>query len=348
MMTALTKSYYVFILYIISKMCAREELMPAQRRNAFLCRRFTPNTEVSIQERYDVAINEHDSILTPEEIAIRAKGHEILFVSATERITTDLITALSPSLQAIATLSVGFDHIDTETAQDYGIHVLNTPDVLSDACAEIALMLILNACRRGYEADRLVRSGDWQGWAPTQLLGKGLTGQRLGIFGMGRIGRCIAHRARNFGVSIHYHNRRRLDTTQEEGATYHDTLESLIQQSDIFVISVPGAPHLQGMIDEHRLSLLPSGAVLINISRGDLVDDEALLAALDSGSVAAAGLDVFAGEPNVHPGYSKNERVFLTPHIGSATEETRDAMGALLVEGLDAIHRGDRPANQVV
>lgn len=320
----------------------------ASRLSAFLCRRFTQATERSIKDRYDLVVNEDDAILSPDEIASRATGCNVLFVSATERITAEVIARLSPSLQAIATLSVGFDHIDMDAARAHGVHVLHTPDVLSDACAEIAWMLILNACRRGCEADRLVRSGEWRGWAPTQLLGKGLTGQHLGIFGMGRIGRCIAERAGGFGVTLHYHNRRRLDGALEQGAIYHETLDSLMSRSDIFVIAAPGSPELKGIVDADKLSLLPHGAVVVNISRGDLVVDKALLAALGSGQVFAAGLDVYTGEPNINPGYRSCERVFLSPHIGSATEATRDAMGALLVDGLDAIERGDRPDNQLI
>jgi len=176
----------------------------------------------------------------------------------------------------------------------------------------------------------------------------GLVGQRLGIFGMGRIGRCIAERAQGFGVSILYHNRRRLDESLEQRATYHASLESLMRHSDIFVVAAPGAPGLEGVIDAPHLELLPPAAVVVNISRGELIDDEALLAALDSGHVFAAGLDVFTGEPNIHPRYRSCDRVFLSPHIGSATEATRNAMGALLVDGLDSILRGQRPANQLI
>lgn len=322
--------------------------MVPSRPTAFLCRRFTEATEKSISNRYNLVVNEDDAILSTEEITDRAAGCAVLFVSATEKITAGLIARLSPSLRAIATLSVGFDHIDVNAARAHGVHVLHTPDVLSEACAEIALMLTLNACRRGYEADQLVRSSTWPGWAPTQLLGKGLVGQRLGIFGMGRIGRCIAERARGFGVTLHYHNRRRLDDELEQDATYHATLNSLMSQSDIFIIAAPGTPELSGVINASKLSLLPPGAVVINISRGDLIVDDALLAALDSGHVFAAGLDVFSNEPHIDPRYRSCERVFLSPHIGSATEKTRDAMGALLVDGLDAIQRGQSPANQLI
>jgi glyoxylate reductase len=315
------------------------------RPRAFLCRRFTPAVESALRERFALQVNDDDSILPSAEIARRAQGCELLFVSATEAVNAATIAQLAPTLRVIATLSVGYDHIDMAAARAAGVQVLHTPDVLSDACAEIAMMLLLNACRRGFEADRLVRSGAWAGWAPTQLLGMGLVGRRLGIFGMGRIGRAIAVRARAFGLAIHYHNRSRLDAAQEEGATYHATLDGLLAASDILMIAAPGAPSLRGTFNAERLAMLPAGAVVVNISRGDLVDDEALIAALESGRVRGAGLDVFANEPHVHPGYRTLDNVFLSPHIGSATHETRDAMGWLLIHGVEALARGETPDN---
>lgn len=316
------------------------------RPGAFLCRRFTPGVEAALRERFALTTNEDDSILAPSEIAERARDAEVLFVTATESLRADTLAQL-PRLRIIATLSVGHDHIDLAAARAAGIAVFHTPDVLSDACAEIAMMLLLNACRRGLEGDRLVRSGTWQGWAPTQLLGIGLPGRTLGIFGMGRIGRAIAHRARVFGLRIAYHNRSRLEPSLEEGAEFHDTLEGLLAASDILMVAAPGAPALRGVLDARRLAMLPPGAVLVNISRGDLVDDEALIAALASRRLRAAGLDVFANEPDVHPGYRKLDNVFLTPHIGSATEETREAMGRMLIDGIEALGRGETPLNRL-
>jgi lactate dehydrogenase-like 2-hydroxyacid dehydrogenase len=315
------------------------------RPSAFLCRRFTPAVEAALHERFALRVNADDSILPPAAIAEQARGAELLFVSATETVDAATLASLAPTLRAVATLSVGHDHIDLAAARAAGVRVLHTPDVLSDACAEIALMLLLNACRRGYEADRMVRSGAWPGWAPTQLLGMGLVGRRLGIFGMGRIGRAIAERARPFGLAIHYHNRSPLDDGLAQGAVYHDSLDGLVRESDILMVAAPGAPALRGAIDGRRLALLPRGAVVVNISRGDLIDDEALIAALRNSQVRAAGLDVFANEPQVHPGYRALDNVFLSPHIGSATHETRDAMGWLLIDGLAALARGETPAN---
>ncbi|QHJ00882.1 D-glycerate dehydrogenase [Xylophilus rhododendri] len=317
---------------------------PTSRLRAYLCRRLTPAIEAALHERFELAVNEDDSILPPADIVQRARGAELLFVTATESLRAETLAQL-PGLRTIATLSVGFDHIDLPAARAAGIRVLNTPDVLSDACAEIALMLLLNACRRGHEADQMVRSGAWPGWAPTQLLGMGLVGRRLGIFGMGRIGRAIAVRARGFGLRIQYHNRQRLEPGLEDGALYFDSLDGLLQHSDILMIAAPGSPALRGVFDAERLARLPRGAVVVNISRGDLVQDEALIAALRNGHLLGAGLDVFANEPQVHPGYRTLNNVFLSPHIGSATHETRDAMGWLLIHGIEALARGQSPDN---
>lgn len=314
-------------------------------QKAFLCRRFTPPIEAELRKRFDLEINLEDTVLMPSDIVNRANGAEVLFVTATEVVNSDVLRMLQSSLKTIATLSVGYDHIDMAAARSLGIQVLHTPDVLSDACAEIAMLLLLNACRRGYEADRMVRSGSWPGWGPTQLLGMGLTGRRLCVFGMGRIGRAIATRARGFGLAIHYHNRTRLSPELEEDAIYHDTLDSLLGASDIFLIAAPGRPDLKGFLNQDRIARIPAGAVVINISRGDLINDDALIEALQSNHLFAAGLDVFANEPKIDPRYRTLDNIFLTPHIGSATHETRDAMGWLLIRGIEALDNGDVPAN---
>jgi glyoxylate reductase len=316
---------------------------PLQR--AFLCRRFTTTIETELRRRFDLQVNRDDTILPPAEIARSADGAEVLFVTATESVNADVIRKLQPRLKTIATLSVGFDHIDMAAARSCGIKVLHTPDVLSDACAEIAMLLVLNACRRGYEADRMVRSGSWPGWSPTQLLGLGLTGRRLGIFGMGRIGRAIAARAKGFGLELHYHNRTRLSPDLEAGAMYHETADGLLAASDIFLIAAPGRPELKGFLDRARIARMPEGAVVINISRGDLINDDALIEALQSGRLFAAGLDVFANEPDIDPRYRTLDNIFLSPHIGSATHETRDAMGWLLIRGIETLAKGGVPAN---
>jgi lactate dehydrogenase-like 2-hydroxyacid dehydrogenase len=323
-------------------------MTPQPLPKAFLCRRFTAAVEAALHQRFDLTVNTPDSRLVAAEIAERAAGAQALFVTATETVNAELMQQLQPALKIVATLSVGHDHIDLPAAKALGIRVLNTPDVLSDACAEVAMMLVLNACRRGVEADRMVRSGQWPGWAPTQLLGQGLVGRRLGIFGMGRIGRAIAVRARGFGLMVHYHNRRRLPPEREGEAHYHDTLDALLASSDIFLIAAPGTPDLKGMLNAARIERLPANAVVINVSRGDLINDDALIGALRSGRLFAAGLDVFANEPAVDPRYRTLDNIFLTPHIGSATHDTRNAMGWLLIDGIESLARGVTPANTLV
>lgn len=317
-------------------------LQPMTR--AYLCRRFTPTIEAALRERFELTVNEDDSILAPDAMVRAARDAEVLFLTATETLSASTLAQL-PALRVAATLSVGYDHIDLDAAAAAGVRVLNTPDVLSEACAEVAMMLLLNACRRGHEADQLVRSGAWRGWAPTQLLGMGLPGRTLGIFGMGRIGREIAQRARGFGLRIAYHNRHRLAPELELGADFEPALEGLLRRSDILMIAAPGAPALRGVFDAQRFALMRPGSVVVNISRGDLVNDEALIAALRGGHLRAAGLDVFANEPQIHPGYRTLGNVFLSPHLGSATVETRDAMGWLLIEGIEALVRGETPTN---
>ncbi len=319
----------------------------AMQERVYLARRFTPCVERAIAARFAVVRHAVDAPVAPDVLAREAAGCTHLFVSTTERVTSDVIAALAPSLRTIATLSVGHDHIDLAAARAGGIAVLTTPDVLSDACAEVGMLLILAAARRAHEADALVRSGAWTGLAPTLLLGRGLVGRRLGILGMGRIGRGVAQRARAFGMAIHYHNRSRLTSDPEQGATYHATAEALLEQSDVLCLCAPNGGGLDGFLDTARIALLPPEAIVINLSRGDIVDDDALIAALASGRLFAAGLDVFRGEPAIDPRYATMPNVFLTPHIGSATIETRDAMGMLLVEGIDALARGETPSNRL-
>jgi len=277
-----------------------------------------------------------------------AKGAEVLFLTAETPVGADTLRAFGPDLRCIATYSVGVEHIDVDACRTRGVTVLNTPDVLTDACAEVAMLLLLNAARRAYEGDCLVRSGAWRGWEPTQLIGLGLRGRRAGILGMGRIGRAVASRCRAFGMEIHYHNRNRLAASLEAGAIYHDTIDGLLGNSDALMICAPGGPGLTDAIDAEALSRMPPDAILVNISRGSIVNDDALIAALSDRRLFAAGLDVFDGEPDLDPRYTSLSNVFLTPHIGSATREARQAMGHVLIDGWLELQRGGSPANRVV
>lgn len=315
------------------------------RKRAFLSRRFPDEVERRVAERYDVARNATDTILSIEELSRAAKGCDYLFISAMENVNRVVFERLAPELKAVATLSVGFDHIDLAAAREHGVAVLYSPGVLSDACAEIALMLLLNASRRGYEADTMVRTDTWPGYAPTQLMGVGLVGRRAGILGMGRIGQAVAQRLRAFGVEIHYHNRSRLSSTDEAGAIFHTSAESLLAISDFFLICAPSTTGLAGFLTRERIEILPPRAIVVNISRGESIQDDALIEALQSGRVFAAGLDVFNNEPHIDPRYRKLPNVFLTPHIGSATVDTRNAMGFILLDGLTDLEEGRKAEN---
>jgi lactate dehydrogenase-like 2-hydroxyacid dehydrogenase len=316
-------------------------------RKAYLARFFTKLVEAKISERYQVFRNPSGGAMKAEELASNAQGCDYLFVSATEQVSRLVFERLAGSLKAVATLSVGFNQIDIEAARAHGVAVFNSPGVLTEACAEIAMLLILNAARRGYEGEVMVRSGQWPGWAPTQLLGIGLVSKRLGILGMGRIGQAVADRARSFGMQIHYHNRKALPPEDEKDANYHATPESLLAVSDIFLITAPGTPELAGFLNRRRIALLPPNAIVVNVARGEMIDDDSLIEALAEKRVFSAGLDVFYGEPNIDPRYRTLENVFLTPHLGSATEETRNAMGLILLEGLQAFETGQVARNRV-
>lgn len=295
--------------------------------------------------------NAEDRTLGADEIlrAASETGAGTLLVMAMDRIDAALIAALPEMVRVIATYSVGHDHIDLAAAKARGIAVLSTPDVLSDAVADLGILLLLGACRRAAEAMRLIQDGRWTGWSPTQLIGRDLTGARLGIAGMGRIGRAIASRARHgFGMRIHYHNRNRLSPALEDGAVFHAAFDDMLPMSDFLMLAAPATPETRGMLNARTIGLLPPRAVVANVSRGDLVDDAALIAALRDGRVMAAGLDVFNGEPAINPGYLHVPNVFLQPHQGSSTIETRVRMGAMLLDSIDRLRAGQTVANRLV
>jgi lactate dehydrogenase-like 2-hydroxyacid dehydrogenase len=318
-----------------------------EKRKALLTRRLPDAVEQRAAQQYTLLRNPDDVVLSPDDLADAALGCDYILTSAMQPIPGSVFSRLKGTLKAIGTLSVGHNHIDLEAAREFGVAVFYSPGVLSDACAELAVMLLLNAARRGYEADALMRSGKWTGYAPTQLLGIGLSGKRAGIFGMGRIGQAVARRLLAFGVELHYHNRQRLESSLEMSAIYHDSPESLLGVSDLLLLLVPGSEELRGFLDRRRIELLPADAVVVNISRGDTVDDDALIEALQSRRIFAAGLDVFTGEPDFDPRYRMLTNVFLTPHIASATVDTRNAMGFAVLDGLLAFEQGRKAENQL-
>ena len=312
----------------------------------------TRKVPTAVEERlkrdYDPRLNPDDRLYSGDEIVEKAAGADAILPCHTEHMSADVIARLPDSVRVIANFSVGYDHVDTEAAKKRGIIVTNTPDVLSDATAEIAILLMLGAARRASEGERLVLNRQWDSWSPTFMVGAQTTGKRFGIIGMGRVGQVTARRARGFDMEVHYHNRSRLDPGLEDGAIYHDSVEDLLPHCDVLSIHCPATPQSQGLLNEQRIGLLPDGAIVVNTARGAVVDDRALIAALKSGKLFAAGLDVFNGEPeNIDPAYRELENVFLLPHIGSATHETRDAMGFRALDNLDAIFAGNEPGDRV-
>lgn len=318
------------------------------KRKILVTRKLTEAVENRAARDYDADLNADDHVFSGDEIVRRAEGKDALLVCLTEKFTADVIARLPASVRVLSTYSVGTDHIDLEAAKARGIRVTNTPDAVTISTAEIAMLLILGSARRAPEGERLLRNREWAGWQPMQLLGRRLDGKRLGIFGMGKIGQALAKRARAFDMEIHYHNRRRLTPEEEQGAVFHETFDGLLAVSDILSVNAPATPETRNAINAETLAKLPRGAIVVNTARGDLVDDEALIAALKSGHVAYAGLDVFRGEPNIHPEYYGIENAFLLPHMGTSVIEARNEMGFAALDNIDAVLAGREPPYPVV
>jgi len=270
----------------------------------------------------------------------KAEGRDAILCSPTEPMPKDVIDRLPDSVKMLATFSVGHDHIDIAAAAARGIKVGNTPNVLDDATADTAMLCLLGAARMAHNATTVLRTGQWKRWEPTGLLGVHVTGKRLGILGMGRIGRALAKRARGFDMEIHYSNRSRLSPELEQGAIFHADPEEMLPHCDFISFNCPLTDKTRHFLNAERIEKLPQGAVVVNTARGPVVDDNAVIAALKSGRIAAAGLDVFDGEPNFNRAYLNLPNAFLLPHIGSATVETRDAMGFMCLDNLDAFFAG--------
>ena len=275
-------------------------------------------------------------------------GAAAALITPADRLDEAAIARIPAGLRVLATFSVGTDHIDLDAAKARGLAVVNTPDVLSFATAELALTLMLAAARRAGEGERIVRARAWPGWTPTYLLGTSLEGKTLGILGMGRIGQALARMAQGLSMRVVYHNRRRLAPEQETGAAFIADEAEFLATADVLSIHLPGGAATLHWLNAARIARLKPGAIVINTGRGTTIDDAALAAALASGHLGAAGLDVFPAEPAVPEVYLGLENVVLLPHLGSATRETRTAMGMLALDGIEAILAGHSPANRVV
>lgn len=312
-----------------------------------MTRKLPDAVEARLQQDYEVLLNQDDHTLSEAEILEAARRCDGIVTSAIDRWPGDLLRRLPSRVRIMATFSVGFDHIDIAAAREKGITVTNTPDVLTDATADVAILLLLAASRRAWEGQRLIREDRWIGWRPTQLMGLGMAGRNLGIVGMGRIGAATAARARAFGLKIHYHNRSRVAPEMEQDAVYHQTLETMLPLCHFLSLHCPATPQTRHMINRGTIEMMPRNAVVVNTARGALVDDEALIEALRTGRLLAAGLDVFDNEPALHPGYRNLDNCYLLPHMGSATVDARNAMGFRCLYNLDSFFAGNAAPDAV-
>jgi lactate dehydrogenase-like 2-hydroxyacid dehydrogenase len=310
-------------------------------------RRLSDATIARAKHDYELILNEADTPGSADEIITMSAQADAFIPCHSELFTPDVVAGLDPRLKIIANHSVGVDHCNLPALAGRGIVVTNTPDVLSDATAEIAMLLMLGAARHAISGDHLVRKGEWNSWSPSFMVGKQLTGARLGIIGMGRVGRAFAAKARGFDMDIHYYNRTRLTPDQEAGATYQSDLNALLARSDFLSLHCPATPETTDLMNAERIARLPDGAVLVNTARGVLIDEQAMIDAIASGKLSGAGLDCFKVEPGGNPGFSEHENIFMMPHIGSATVRTRDAMGFRALDNLDAYFRGDTPVDKL-
>jgi lactate dehydrogenase-like 2-hydroxyacid dehydrogenase len=309
--------------------------------------RYPKEVEDRIDRDYSARRNPNEFPFSQQDLLSAADGADALFITPADRLDSGFFEKVSPTIKIIVTYSVGFEHIDLEAAARRKISVAYTPGVNHDATADIAMLLLLGASRRAYEAQELVRTGAWKPLSPDMLLGWQVGGKILGIFGMGRVGQALARRARGFGMRIHYCNTSELPAEIAGDAVYHQNPSDLLRVSQFLSLHAPETAETRHFLNAKAISLLPPGAIVVNAARGGLVADDDLIAALKSGRIAAAGLDVFEGEPKLNPQYVSLQNTFLLPHIGSATIETRTAMGMLALDNVDAVLKG-RPAPTLV
>jgi glyoxylate reductase len=324
--------------------------MPQRKPVVIVTRKLPDIVETRMMELFDAHLSADDHPMSREELVAAVSQADVLVPTVTDRIDAELIAAADPRLKLIASFGTGTDHIDLAAVRAKGIMVTNTPGVLTEDTADMTMALILAATRRLAEGERLMRRGKWQGWGPTLMLGQRLGGKRLGIVGMGRIGQAVAKRARGFGLSIHYHNRRRVPETisQELEATYWESLDQMLARMDVISVNCPHTPATYHLLSARRLKLLRPQCVLVNTSRGEVIDEEALTRMLMARELAGAGLDVYEREPAISPKLLKLENVVLLPHMGSATLEGRIDMGEKVIINIKTFIDGHRPPDRVI
>jgi glyoxylate reductase len=313
-------------------------------------RKLPESIETRMMELFDTRLNDGDQPMSKAALIDAVKTAEILVPTVTDRIDASVLAHAGPELKLIANYGTGVDHIDIEAAYSRGITVTNTPGVLTDDTADMTMALILGVARRLAEGERLARSGEWQGWSPTSMLGHRITGKRLGILGMGRIGTAVARRSRGFGLSIHYHNRRRVHESIENEleATYWESLDQMLARMDIISVNCPHTPATFHLLSARRLKLLRREAIVVNTSRGEVIDEAALTRMLRDREIAGAGLDVFEHEPAINPKLRELDNVVLLPHMSSATIEGRLDMGEKVVINIKTFADGHRPPDRVI
>ena len=315
-------------------------------KKILITRRLLRENEDRASKMFKVELNLNDELYSQSKLLELSKDCDGILTSLTDKMDEQTINKLPENIKIISNFAVGFGNIDLEAAKKKGIIVTNTPDVLTDATAEIGVLLILGACRRASEGIENAKASNWK-WSADYLIGKQLTGARLGILGMGRIGQKIAKISKSLGMIIHYHNRSKLSKEKEDGAIYHDSLKDLLSVSDVLSVCCPASKETVNMINKDTIEYLPKGAVVTNVARGDIVDDVALIDALDRRKVYAVGLDVYKNEPNLNPGYLKHKSAFILPHLGSATKETRTAMANLAIDNMDEFFKTGKCKNKV-
>ena len=315
-------------------------------KKILVTRKLLKENEDKLSELFEVKLNYDDKIYSAQEIIDNSKDCDGILSSVTDPINSDTISKLSSSIKIIANGAVGFGNIDFKAARAKGISVTNTPDVLTDATADIQILLLLGASRKAYEGRIAAETQNWK-WSWDFLLGKQMSNKRLGILGMGRIGRAVARRAKGFGMEIHYHNRSKLSSDLEDGAIYHKDLKSLFAQSEFLSINCPATHETIKIINKETLSYLKDNTVVGNAARGDVVDDDAMVDAIKSGKVFAYGLDVYNGEPKIHPEYLKLKNIFLLPHLGSATKRTRWDMAYRATKNLEDFFLDKKPQDLI-
>jgi glyoxylate reductase len=324
--------------------------MAPKKPYVVVTRKLPDSIETRMMELFKVRLNLDDEPLTKAQLVEAVKEADVLVPTVTDRVDAELLSEAGPSLRLIAHYGTGVDNIDLASARQRGIVVTNTPDVLTEDTADMTMALILAVSRRLAEGERVLRSGRWPGWSPTWMLGHRIWGKRLGIIGMGRIGQAVARRARGFGLSVHYHNRRRVpaEVEAELEATYWESLDQMLARMDVISVNCPHTPATYHLLSARRLKLLRPHAYVVNTSRGEVIDEVALTRMLKAGEIAGAGLDVFEHEPAVNPKLLELENVVLLPHMGSATIEGRVAMGEKVLINIRTFADGHNPPDRVL